>query len=175
MCSSDRMSEPVAKVGAVGAVNAAGISTEFQPSTPEFDFSPEAIAREESDALATLARTPVASASVSATPVAAASRAASSANALRGVTSNGVDTTPQLRRRPRMYQPYVPAAPVNAAPVNLAAPASHQRGLFSTNRRSPRKNTNNASRNRTGGSRKKRTYRKNRTQRKQTRRSRSRF
>ena len=170
MCSSDRMSEPVGEVGAVGAVNAADLSTEFQPSTPEFDFGPEGIAMQESVALAALARTPVASASVSATPVAAASRAVSSANALRRATPAG-DSSSVLRLR-RGLGPRIP--------LNLAASASNQRGLFSSsssaphnqnNQGSPRKNTKNASRNRTGGSRKKRTYRKKRTQRKQTRRS----
>jgi len=166
MYSYDRMSQPVGEVSAVGAVNAADLSTEFQPSTPEFDFSPEAIAREESDALAALARTPVASASISATPVAAASRAVSRANALHRATPVG-NSSSVLRLR-RGLGPRIPPMPASSASsLNLAASASTQRGLFSSSsapnnqnsRRSPRKNTS-ANRNRKGGSRKKRTQRK---------------
>ena len=126
MCSSDRMSNRVGEVGAVGAVNDVRISNEFLPSTQEVDFdaeqtyaaTPAAASASAPEYLATPSRTP--GASVSATPPAAASGAASSVNALRGATSNDVSTILPLRRG----TPYVP--------VNLSAPASHQRGLFSS-------------------------------------------
>ena len=111
------------EVGAVDAVGAVDISNEFLPSTQEIDFDAEqthaaAAAAPAAEYLATPSRTP--GAPVSATPPAAASGAASSVNALRGATSNNVSTILPLRRG----TPYVP--------VNLSAPASHQRGLFSS-------------------------------------------
>jgi len=120
------MSNRVGEVGAVGAVNDVGISNEFLPSTQEVNFdaeqtyaaTPAAASASAPEYLATPSRTP--GASVSATPPAAASGAASSVNALRGATSNDVSTILPLRRG----TPYVP--------VNLSAPASHQRGLFSS-------------------------------------------
>ena len=176
------MSKPVGEVGAVGAVDDASITNEFLPSTQEIDFdaeqtyaaTPAATPAAASEYLATPSRTP--GASVSATPPAAASGAVSSVNALRGATSNDVSMILPLRRG----TPYVP--------VNLSAPASHQRGLFSSSS-SPRK-SNHPNRNRNLGGkrrtlhkqRKQRTLRKQHkqrkqnkgTQRKKTRRHRSR-
>ena len=158
------MSNRVGEVGAVDAVGAVDISNEFLPSTQEIDFDAEqthaaAAAAPAAEYLATPSRTP--GAPVSATPPAAESGAASSVNALRGATSNDVSTIRPLRRG----TPYVP--------VNLSAPASHQRGLSSSfhsasnNHHSPR-TPHHSERNRTSGGKRRtlRKYRKQRTLRK---------